>query len=321
MLALSSKKHWRVTTHVGRKAQLVLCTLMLVVLNLMHDNSSTAMLWIHLNSMVDSSLGSSSLSSQSPSPLTRLLTNPNSTQSLINLSDGPHFFTVLSGCRFARWVLPWYSNTKRPGGKYDDCGWITGPKKHLTSVEQLRDMDTIYVTHVQLADFVSWIWKHKDSLNSDIIVISGQFHLTGGHKASTVQRLLDHPRIKTWFTTNLPMFGGNQTQQHHPKVAPFAYGLQEKTDKSRKPFGPLEEYKTIFLQGPKQPKGNLQPNIFAGYLLQKTSPGRKNIPIGPKLEPTAFYQEIQQNHYILSPDGDRPECYRHYEALGWEQFH
>ncbi len=46
-----------------------------------------------------------------------------------------------------------------------------------------------------------------------------------------------------------------------------------------------------------------------------TRAARKS-PKGPSLTPDKFYQKIQESHYILSPNGDRPECYRHYEALG-----
>jgi hypothetical protein len=44
--------------------------------------------------------------------------------------------------------------------------------------------------------------------------------------------------------------------------------------------------------------------------------GRKNVPSGPKLNLTEYYDEIANHRFLLSPNGDRPECYRIYEALG-----
>ena len=35
-----------------------------------------------------------------------------------------------------------------------------------------------------------------------------------------------------------------------------------------------------------------------------------------KLGRMNFYAQLSQHDYVLSPNGDRPECYRHYEALG-----
>jgi hypothetical protein len=32
--------------------------------------------------------------------------------------------------------------------------------------------------------------------------------------------------------------------------------------------------------------------------------------------PRKYYKTMHESKYIISPDGDRPECYRHYEAIG-----
>ncbi len=37
---------------------------------------------------------------------------------------------------------------------------------------------------------------------------------------------------------------------------------------------------------------------------------------GPKLNYTEYCEEIAQHRFILSPNGDRPECYQMYEAIG-----
>jgi hypothetical protein len=56
------------------------------------------------------------------------------------------------------------------------------------------------------------------------------------------------------------------------------------------------------------------PKIYAGYLnLRSKRDGtfpRKNF------GRPEFDAILSQHDYVLSPDGDRPECYRHYEALG-----
>jgi hypothetical protein len=208
----------------------------------------------------------------------------------------------------------------------DDCKLITEPEKQLASVEQLQSNDTIYVTHVQFAQFVDWLWN--SSLAVDIVVLTGQSHLSASHDPATIDRLLRHPHVIMWFCQNLPMFGGGQDQQssnHKHKMAPFPYGLKEVAfTKSGKPFKSLMQYREVFLKGPTKKwdtvmhrgQKQLQPRVYAGYLRLRSHPGRKKIPKGPSLTPEKFYQKIQESHYILSPNGDRPECYRHYEALG-----
>jgi hypothetical protein len=53
-----------------------------------------------------------------------------------------------------------------------------------------------------------------------------------------------------------------------------------------------------------------------GYISPYTNPNRVSIPSGPNLDHTEYYDELARHRFILSPDGDRPECYRTYEALG-----
>jgi hypothetical protein len=47
-----------------------------------------------------------------------------------------------------------------------------------------------------------------------------------------------------------------------------------------------------------------------------TNPQRLNIPRGPTVDIKNYLSEMHRSKYIFSPDGDRPECYRHYEAIG-----
>jgi hypothetical protein len=58
--------------------------------------------------------------------------------------------------------------------------------------------------------------------------------------------------------------------------------------------------------------------IFAGFVRKKNNmEARKDIPITKKkLREPEYWQLLHKSQYILSPDGDRPECHRHYEAIG-----
>lgn len=54
-----------------------------------------------------------------------------------------------------------------------------------------------------------------------------------------------------------------------------------------------------------------------GYVSPYTNSRRSSYtPSGPKLNLTTYYDEIAQHKYLISPNGDRPECFRHYEAIG-----
>lgn len=57
-------------------------------------------------------------------------------------------------------------------------------------------------------------------------------------------------------------------------------------------------------------------SIFVGYISRDSKSGRQVVPQGEKMPPEEYYKTMHESKYILSPDGDRPECYRHYEAIG-----
>lgn len=43
---------------------------------------------------------------------------------------------------------------------------------------------------------------------------------------------------------------------------------------------------------------------------------RKLVPQGEKLHPALQFRRMHMSKYVISPNGDRPDCYRHYEAIG-----
>lgn len=62
------------------------------------------------------------------------------------------------------------------------------------------------------------------------------------------------------------------------------------------------------------PKNN---SIFVGYFSMRTNKAkRKLVPQGVKLHPTNHFRQMHLSEYVVSPDGDRPDCYRHYESIG-----
>lgn len=80
----------------------------------------------------------------------------------------------------------------------------------------------------------------------------------------------------------------------------------------------LTEYKNAYLQemldNVTSPRNDF---IFAGYLSKRNRDKRKKIPgTAERLPEREYWKRIHHSDYVLSPDGDRPECHRHYEAIG-----
>jgi hypothetical protein len=96
---------------------------------------------------------------------------------------------------------------------------------------------------------------------------------------------------------------------------PFPYGLSHVAKGSKRPADFNVNSKNIYLD---ELRGNRTKSnhIFVGYISQKSNPDRALVPQGEKMPQKEYYQKVHESKYILSPDGDRPECYRHYEAMG-----
>jgi hypothetical protein len=118
---------------------------------------------------------------------------------------------------------------------------------------------------------------------------------------------------------------------HHPKVSPFPFGLKQVVNRndSSPPKGYASlAYQQVFFESlqAERERGamlyrrphNNRTTIYAGPLrpdrhrLAMHVPGTNSTP----LPPVEYYRKVAQHDYVLSPNGDRPECFRTYEALG-----
>jgi hypothetical protein len=87
------------------------------------------------------------------------------------------------------------------------------------------------------------------------------------------------------------------------QISPWPYGSNPKK---------LTEFKDELLR--KAPtRDNL---IYLSGFSRTTNPQRLDIPRGPKVGVEKYLGDMHASRYVISPDGDRPECYRHYEAIG-----
>jgi hypothetical protein len=88
------------------------------------------------------------------------------------------------------------------------------------------------------------------------------------------------------------------------QISPFPYGLSPKHE---------EEYLAEMQRN--ETKDNL---IFVGFILRKNNmESRNEVPrSNMKLPALEYFHSMHKSQYALSPNGDRPECHRHYEAIG-----
>ena len=198
------------------------------------------------------------------------------------------FLLPNSGCHMMDWVV----------GE-QDCYHI--PARHrLTAKSKVRPNATVYVEYSKVPYFVD---KLLPRIQVPIVLVTGQEALVGccdiidirGFGTQATEGILSSPRVLHWYTMN-PWF-------RHPKVSGWPYGLNP---------GILPAYAAAF----KQPVYNKTKGLLLTSLGLSHRPWRKGVPQGPHLNSTTYLRALSQHQYVLSPNGDRPDCYRNYEALG-----
>lgn len=242
-----------------------------------------------------------------PFQLQPYFSDPLRLRELLNATNPkrPHFLTTMSGCRMARWVIP---TADEEHFYFRDCDSASSEQQlwqndNRTSL--LQNGDTFYVTFEKLPYFVNHVLSN---LTAKVVVISGQIQNAIPTEDETIiERLLDHPNVLAWFCQNLQRYATKFVQ--HTKVHPFPYGLQEVVN--RRNSG-LHAFRRTFSKSISLRKRR---HVWAGPL-GGTTKKRKSIPSAPKMEIEEYYRNVASSQYLLSPNGDRPECYRHYEAIG-----
>lgn len=77
-------------------------------------------------------------------------------------------------------------------------------------------------------------------------------------------------------------------------------------------MNPIPHYQKAFVEHWHMNKTD---HIFLSAL-SATNKHRSGVPQGRALPYKEFLRAIAKSHFVTSPSGDRPECHRHYEALG-----
>lgn len=234
---------------------------------------------------------------------------------------GLNLITAVSGCHLAAWVFqgggpnPFFIDCNLAQGRGDLLGageYHASQQLDPGTIRHIQSYDTIYVNARGLAVFVETILSN---ITTPIVLLVGQYH----HNTiqfipeETEMTLLNTSCIVRLFAHNLEEYFH---QPHHPKLAPWPYGIQPYSyGRNRTHPWPSEFLSEAFWRLQNDKNSTKTKGIMHGYIKKRTNPKRKNIPSGPKLDYAEYYDEIARHRFILSPDGDRPECFRTYEAI------
>jgi len=157
----------------------------------------------------------------------------------------------------------------------------------------IKDYDIIHCEVNYFEEFC----KILPSINKKIILTTGQWDAPQIKKNNLTDTVLHNKNIVLWISQN-PIY------KNSDKYIAFPYGVIPHF---------LEEYsKRLILNETNKKKHD----ISFLPILNNTNPCRKKLPVLPSLTPTEFYEKLAETKYVISPIGDRDDCYRHYEAIG-----
>jgi hypothetical protein len=159
----------------------------------------------------------------------------------------------------------------------------------------VKDFDIIHCQVDYLETFMDVFMPKIDKL---IVLTTGQWHLPQLHKSDLTERVLNHPQIVLWFSQN-PIY------EQSEKYIAFPYGLKH-------------HYLNHYCQILRQSSEEKEFDISCLYL-GKTHPCRSKFPPSSKkpLPPKEYFTLLKKSKFVISPIGDRDDCYRHYEAIGF----
>ena len=251
-------------------------------------------------------------------PSENLRWNPRrfSTNTTLNINRGMNIIHMFSAYQMSAWV---YDGEKPPVSRnMFERRWVDEPKQKLISTKEdakrMAPGDTLYVSHSKLQE---WAQDFLPHIETDFVLINTPFPM--GYPdwvESIAPNITNHKNMMGWFCHNIGNYTGGQ--QYHAKVHPFPIGLKGNMGvggiKVETYRNPVPTYRKAFLKSfngtiPKTRK------VYAGFL-SRTTDSREAVPSGRKLPYGEFLNELAKSKYVISPDGDHPDCHRNYEAIG-----
>lgn len=174
----------------------------------------------------------------------------------------------------------------------------------LFNMDNIKKIKNNNIIFVQVKFFEEFFNKILPLIKCNFILITGQTHRGKPLKKNeSAKALLNDNRLIKWFSQN-PIF-------ENEKYLPFPYGINNGVSLNNKPKEKqIINYAKILIK-------NYEKNLnIINLNLRITHPCRKIFKEEPRLELYDFYKKMAKAKFILSPIGDRDDCYRHWEAIG-----
>lgn len=198
-----------------------------------------------------------------------------------------------------------------PFSGYNLCDHYVGNEKELNNafvplkvekhdllktndLRNIRENDKVYVEVNFFDHFFDNIFPY---LKNRIVLITGQWYGPQIYKSFKTDQLIKSNKILLWVSQN-PIYVNVK------KYIPIPYGVA--------PYC-VDIYANTLLKNLSVEK---KYHITQLPINPETNKCRKKFKFLPFMEIPEFYQKLSETQYIMSPIGDRDDCYRHTESIG-----
>jgi len=200
-----------------------------------------------------------------------------------------------------------YNKIISPFSPYYLCNHFIGDEIHIYNITIPTNINDILITnnlsiienydiiYVQVNFFSIFIDYYLPRINKKIILMTGQWQFPQITLSSKTDELLNHPNIIIWISQN-PIYPNSS------KYIGFPYGIFN-----------LKDYASALLNNQNSNKDN---NILCLPMDNNTNICRRKLPVLNRIRSSDMYNKIASSKFLISPIGDRDDCYRHYEAIG-----
>lgn len=179
----------------------------------------------------------------------------------------------------------------------------------------IKTGDVIYVQVDCLKYFLDEVLQWLEITQTKIILITGQYHLPSLKKGIISEILLRHPNILLWICEDpiydervYPKFIGMPTGFNHTSILDYMDFVKRFTETfvvAQKPGKPNKIVNTHTQVHNHLPINHIRRThaIFG-------------VESGARIPYEEYLNRILQAQFVMSPIGDRDDCYRHYESIG-----
>lgn len=160
------------------------------------------------------------------------------------------------------------------------------------------------VLYVQVDQLELFVDRHLGNIKQPFVLITGKWHLPGIERSSAVDEVLANPFLTRWFSQN-------QIFEDLP-IRPFPFGVNLSSTlqvwlRMHSPLAKLRRRSGVFVP-------HVAVHEHLRGVARDAREGLQHL-MRERMSFPRYLDEIGRCEYVISPPGDRPDTYRHWEAI------